>query len=118
TPGVFTGDPTAGVRVEGSGLPQGTMLSPEVVQSWFARPWGGAGPRITFRPVIDLDEHHGVEGYQVPTRIKEQVGLRDHTCVFPWCTRKPARTDCDHTVAWKPDGSGGPTCSCNLAPLC
>ncbi|MCW2793693.1 MAG: hypothetical protein JWO76_2791 [Nocardioides sp.] len=42
--------------------------------------------------------------------------------MYPWCTR-PARNtvpgehaaDCDHIT---PRGRGGPTCSCNLAPLC
>jgi hypothetical protein len=45
--------------------------------------------------------------------------------VFPWCTR-PARSlhpdehrcDCDHITPWKPDGTGGRTCTCQLAPLC
>ena len=67
-------------------------------------------------------DHVHVEAYEVPDRIAEQVALRDHTCVFPWCTR-PARRlrpdqhgcDCDHTV---PHAQGGATCTCQLAPLC
>ena len=54
-----------------------------------------------------------------------QVALRDHTCVFPWCTR-PVRKlksdehpcDCDHVISYRPDGTGGQTCTCQLAPLC
>ena len=37
------------------------------------------------------------------------------TCVFPWCTRSARRCDIDHTI---PAARGGPTCPCNLAPLC
>jgi hypothetical protein len=77
--------------------------------------------------VIDLADHVHVGGYEVPDRIKEPVALRDHTCVFPWCTR-PARRlpptqhragehgcDCDHVT---PHARGGVTCTCQLAPLC
>ena len=50
------------------------------------------------------------------------MALRDHACVFPWCTR-PARKlepdghpcDCDHVTAYKDRPQ---TCSCSLAPLC
>ena len=51
--------------------------------------------------------------------------MRDHTCVYPWCTR-PARScdpddpddhpcDHDHVI---PRARGGPTCTCNIAALC
>ena len=43
------------------------------------------------------------------------VAVRDKTCVFPWCTRPARRCDTDHIV---PHNRGGPTCPCNLAPLC
>ena len=79
------------------------------------------GPRSCLARSGPLDHAH-VGAYEVPDRIAEQVALRDHTCAFPWCTR-PARRlrtddhgcDCDHVV---PHGRAGPTCSCNLAPLC
>jgi hypothetical protein len=41
------------------------------------------------------------------------------TCVFPWCTRKAEHCDHDHRVDHDPDRpDGGPTCSCNVAPVC
>lgn len=106
------------IRVEGAGIPSGTVLTPETVRGWFNRPSQAPGPKVTFRPVIDLSDHQHVEAYEVPDRIKEHVGLRDGGCVFPWCHRKARRSDCDHVIPWKEDGRGGPTCSCNLAPLC
>ncbi|MEZ5097511.1 MAG: HNH endonuclease [Nocardioides sp.] len=81
------------------------------------RAWCGAG-QVTVKPVIDLADHVRVDAWEVPERLAERVRLRDGSCVFPWCTR-PARPrrgcDCDHVV---PHARGGPTCPCNLAPLC
>jgi hypothetical protein len=77
------------------------------------------------KPVIDLAACTWSDSDRVGPAIAEQVALRDRTCVFPWCTR-PARgcrpddpvapaCDDDHVV---PRARGGPTCSCNVAPLC
>ena len=71
--------------------------------------------QLDVRPVIDLTEHVHVESYEVPDRLAERVRLRDVTCVYPFCTRPARRCDCDHVV---PDSQGGPTCTCNIAPLC
>ena len=93
-------------------------VTAETIRNWCGNP----DARVTVKPVIDLADHVHVEAYEVPDRIAEPVALRDHTCVFPWCTR-PARRchpdehpcDCDHVV---PHTREGPTCSCNIAPLC
>jgi hypothetical protein len=53
--------------------------------------------------------------YQVPARLREFVNLRDLTCRFPICRQPAWRCDCDHTRPWDQDG---PTCCCNLGPLC
>ena len=53
--------------------------------------------------------------YQVPTRLREFVSLRDLTCRFPTCRQPAWRCDADHT---RPFDQDGPTCSCNLGPLC
>ena len=82
-----------------------------MVRSASRRSAGAGGGQAGHRP----REHLESDAYEVPDRLREQVGLRDQHCVFPWCTR-PARTcDCDHVVA---HDKGGTTCSCNVAPLC
>ncbi|HEU4566725.1 MAG TPA: DUF222 domain-containing protein, partial [Marmoricola sp.] len=103
-------------RVENAG---GRLVTAAQIADWC----GADATRITVKPVIDLAEHIHVTSYEVPDRLAEQAALRDHTCVFPWCTR-PARRchpddgyscDNDHVI---PHARGGPTCSSNTAPLC
>ena len=45
---------------------------------------------------------------------KRTLALRNQVCVFPGCTRPTTVCDLDHTVPWP----HGPTCVCNLGPLC
>jgi hypothetical protein len=104
-------------------LERGNMLvSVEQVRAWCGAP---STTQITVQPVIDLDQCIEADSDTVPGSIAEHVALRDKTCVFPWCTT-PARRchpdrpddhpcDCDHI---HPRSQGGPTCSCNIAPLC
>ncbi len=70
--------------------------------------------QVTIRPVIDLNTDVESTGYTPSEPVTETVTLRNPTCVFPHC-RRPSR-DCqaDHTVPWP----HGPTCTCNLGPLC
>ena len=90
---------------------QRRVVTADQVRTWCANP----DTQVTVKPVIDLNEHIHVTGYEVPDRLREQTGLRDHNCVFPWCTRAARRTDRDHVIAYE---QGGTTCSCNIAPLC
>ena len=71
--------------------------------------------RVTVKPVIDLNENLTSPAYVVPDRIRDQVVLRDRTCVFPHCTRSASLCDLDHVIA---RAAGGTTSSDNLAPLC
>jgi hypothetical protein len=87
------------------------VVTADQVRGWCANP----DTVVTVVPVIDLVEHLHTGAYEVPDRLAEQVRLRDHTCVFPWCTRAARRCDSDHGIA---HAQGGSTCSCNLAPLC
>jgi hypothetical protein len=90
------------------------------VRSWC----GDSHTKVTIKPVIDLAAEQSAPGYDIPDRIREQVALRDGTCVFPWCTRPARRTDVDHIVAYDHDAEAegrpqpGPTTTSNLACLC
>ncbi|MFC5179655.1 HNH endonuclease signature motif containing protein [Nocardioides taihuensis] len=79
------------------------------------RTWCGTADHLVIKPVIDLHDHIHVDAYEVPDRIKEHLTLRDHTCVFPWCTRPAQSCDTDHV---HPFESGGETSTDNTAPLC
>jgi hypothetical protein len=100
-------DPVA--RVENAGGVR--LVTAEQVREWC----GHADARVVVKPVIDLSEHVSVDAYEVPDRLAERSGLRHPTCIFSWCSRPARRCDHDHGV---PYDERGPTCDCNLAPLC
>jgi hypothetical protein len=88
------------------------------------RQWCGRDDvRLTIQPLLRVggcagdQEHQGhpVEDYRPSAHDELEVQLRDRTCVHPYCTRPARRCDCDHVI---PHARGGPTCPCNLAPLC
>jgi hypothetical protein len=114
----LAGEATGGIVIDEHGrLEEGQRLVLlDQVKGWCA----DSHTRVVVKPVIDLAEHIEVPGYQVPDRLREQVVLRDQTCVFPWCPRPARRCQIDHVIAYDhedPD-RGGPTASDNLAPLC
>jgi hypothetical protein len=94
------------------------------VRSWC----GDTRTKVTVKPVIDLNARLAAPGYAIPDRIREQVILRDRTCVFPHCTRPARGCDIDHVTAYdhhadaatEPAGrpQPGPTTTHNLASLC
>ncbi len=86
------------------------------IKAWCA----DAHTRVTVKPVIDLDERLWAPGYNIPDRLREQVILRDKTCVFPRCGRSARRCDIDHVIPYDrtDPAAGGQTASDNLAPLC
>jgi hypothetical protein len=92
----------------------------EQVRSWCA----DTHTRVTIRPVIDLNTPLTAHGHHIPDRIREQVILRDRTCVFPRCTRPARACDIDHIIAYDHDADAegrpqpGPTATWNLACLC
>jgi hypothetical protein len=81
------------------------------VKGWCTDP----DTQVTIKPIRDLNEHIRVDAYEVPDRLGDQSDERDGTCVFPWCTRPATSCDDEHTVPYE---RGGPTCSCNIAPVC
>ncbi len=96
-----------------------TPINAETIRAWCGHP----DTLITVRPILDLAEHVRVDQYEIPDRLRAQVDHRDGGCVFPWCTRPARACDHDHREPYDPhdrqgDPARGPTCSCNLAPLC
>ncbi|WP_166138087.1 HNH endonuclease signature motif containing protein [Nocardioides ochotonae] len=86
-----------------------------IVSTEQVRAWCSSDAQVVIKPVIDLEAHHHTDAYAVPDRLAEQTRLTQQVCAFPWCERPARRCDTDHVVA---HGADGPTCSCNLAPLC
>jgi hypothetical protein len=90
------------------------------IRSWCA----DTRTKVTVKPVIDLSAQLTAQGYDIPDRIREQIKLRDRTCVFPWCTRPARGCDVDHVVEYDHDAEAegrpqpGPTRTDNLACLC
>ena len=106
----------SGAALEGSDpiarLERGeALVTVEQVRAWCGRP----DTQVIVRPVIDLNQCVAADTDTVPSRIAEHVAVRDRTCVFPWCTRPARSCDQDHT---HPRNRNGPTCTCNIAPLC
>ncbi|WP_207210448.1 HNH endonuclease signature motif containing protein [Nocardioides zhouii] len=85
---------------------------------------GDSRTKVTIKPVIDPNVELSTPAYEIPDRIREQIMLRDRTCVFPWCTRPARRCDVDHIVEFDHDAEAegrpqpGPTATHNLAALC
>ncbi|QVQ54564.1 DUF222 domain-containing protein [Spiractinospora alimapuensis] len=79
-----------------------------------------ASPRSTLACWTVTDEHggavaHGTTSYRPSTRMRAEILARHANCAFPTCGQPATRCDLDHTT---PYDKGGPTCPCNLAPLC
>ena len=73
--------------------------------------------RFTLRTVIrgPCDHAQAETRYRPSRKLWHLVTARSTQCTAPGCGRPAARCDLDHTTAWQ---HGGPTCPCNLAPLC
>ena len=93
----FSGEPTVfgptGRLEEGQRL---VLL--DQVKAWCA----DSRTKVTIKPVIDLNTDLTTPAYEIPDRIREQVVLRDRTCVFPWCTRPARGCDIDHVIRVRP----------------
>lgn len=118
----FTPTPEAGsfAVVQGTGLSGQHIVDTDMVRNWFTRSSQADGyvPQIFVRPVTNLSDEACGGGYEPTEGMREQVHLNADECIFPFCTRSGHRCDIDHTTPWRQDGSGGATCTCNLAPLC
>jgi hypothetical protein len=102
----------------------GRPLLDQLVRQWCGRD----DVRLVVRPLLTLGrcqgglephDGHAVEDYRPSPADRLEVELRDRTCVHPYCIRAARHCDCDHIVPFGPDNpERGPTCPCNLAPLC
>jgi hypothetical protein len=92
----------------------------EQIQSWCA----DSRTEVTIKPVIDLNTQLTAQAYKIPADLREQIILRDRTCVFPGCARPARRCDVDHIIEYDHDAEAegrpqpGPTTTSNLACLC
>lgn len=111
-----------GLEIDSLGrLAQGQrLLLLDLVKSWC----GDSHTKVNLKPVIDLNTELHTPGYVPTDRQREQVMLRDRTCVFPWCSHPAWRCDLDHTIPFdhpaQADGrpQPGPTTTANLGALC
>jgi hypothetical protein len=73
--------------------------------------------RFTLHTVIrgPCDHAQAEPRYRPSRKLQHLVTARSAQCAAPGCSRPAARCDLDHTTPWD---HGGPTCPCNLAPLC
>jgi hypothetical protein len=71
-------------------------------------------------PVLDLAGHDVTDAYQVKSATALRADLVAQTCVFPHCNRPASGCEHDHVIPYdhgRPD-AGGPSCDCNIAPVC
>jgi hypothetical protein len=89
--------------------PPGTQAGSTLAAGWLG----------TLRPVFletgDCSHARQADGYRPPRSLRHLITIRQRTCGYPGCPRDAYRCDLDHTTPWH---LGGPTCECNLAPLC
>jgi len=118
-------DPEAVVRLEGHG---GQLITLDTLRDWLTV---DGETRVTIRPVLDLNARLVSAGRFASDLQREQLHLRDQTCVAPHCNRPARRLDADHIDPWVdpdtgpdetgPPGRGDPelqTTSDNLGSLC
>jgi hypothetical protein len=88
----------------------------QAVRDWCGR----TDTHLQVLPVLDLAGHDVTDAYQVKSATALRADLVAKTCVFPHCNRPAPRCDHDHVIPYdhgRPD-AGGPSCDCNIAPVC
>ncbi len=73
-------------------------------------------PTSRMRPRL-REHHHPTEApgsYAPGADLRRLVLSRSPRCEWPGCGARSSRCDVDHDTAWP----SGPTCACNLGPLC
>ncbi len=101
-------DGTAAAHATARGRP-GPRAGPAACRGWITR--------LRYTPVStgSCPAGCGTPGYRPAAPAANLIRARNRTCTFPGCRRPAAACDLDHTIPWD---QGGPTCPCNLGPLC
>jgi hypothetical protein len=94
------------------GLPGLHALPLQTIRDW------AATANIVVKPVIDGNADLVAPGYTPTAAQREQILLRDPTCVFPWCDTPGRHHDLDHIDPYDEHGPPDQTRSSNLARLC
>ena len=87
------------VRLEG-----GDPLTLTQLQEWLAQ----TGCLLQVRPVVVPADTEPVDGYEIPTRVRAAVRLREIADTFPWGSCTAATMDLDHTEGYLAPDDGGP----------
>lgn len=110
TSGALTGDPVA------RNTTTGRAVLEQAVREWCGR----TDTHLEVLPVLDLAGHDATDAYRPKDATIRRSDLVAQGCVFPHCTRAAAACDHDHVVPYDhhEPANGGPSCDCNIAPLC
>ena len=76
-----------------------------------------AGSKVTIRPVLDPNMIPDATGHEPTAAQRLALSVRNPRSVFPYSATSARRCDIDHTIAYDPTGSEGPTSMANLGPL-
>jgi len=83
------------------------------------RPLDGGGGRGGARPPGTGPTRAQAAGYRPGAALRRYVLVRDQVCAFAGCAVPAWRCDLDHALPYDgADPTVGPTCACNLRPLC
>jgi hypothetical protein len=66
-------------------------------------------------PETGMPVHTGITRRRPRRETRRVVEARNPTCIFPGCRMASRNCDLDHRRPWSEQG---PTCECNLVPLC
>jgi hypothetical protein len=90
------------------------LIHPEVARRIAAE---ATWRRVLTDPATGAVLDYGTTRYSAPQHLADHVIARDVTCRFPTCNWTAEACQIDHTIPFKPDGSGGPTSHDNAGAL-
>jgi hypothetical protein len=94
-----------------------TVTLSELKTHWCEMTGHPQGPGVTQQSLgtSGIPGTHGAGGYRPPAGMRRLIERRYQNCAFPTCGRPASRCDLDNTIPWH---ENGPTCLCNMSPLC